>query len=226
MALFVRNRRRLSAPRLYSVVEDPGGRASCEDAPASTPCVELACMRFCETEPILSGEENWLCLFVQNRRRLPGPAPIFSCLRSWWQSLLRGRSRFYAMRRISVDRILRNKTNPSEGGGLALFVQNRQRLSWPRAYIQLSKILVAEPLARMLPLLRRCAESPRMGFCATKPIPGCAIRGDVLISGISLAGGVIAGFRVVFGFALVYVAYGQKIIEETRERPCGRLSWR
>ena len=48
----MQNRRTLSAPRLYSIVKDPGGRASCEDAPACTPCVELAWMGFCETEPI------------------------------------------------------------------------------------------------------------------------------------------------------------------------------
>ena len=52
MALFVQNRRTLSAPRLYSIVKDPGGRASCEDAPPSTPRAELAPMGFCETEPI------------------------------------------------------------------------------------------------------------------------------------------------------------------------------
>ena len=46
-----------------------------------------------------------------------------------------------------------------------------------------------------------------MGFCETEPIPGYAIRRDVLTSGISLAGVTIAGFGVVFGLALVSVAY-------------------
>ena len=60
-----------------------------------------------------------------------------------------------------------------------------------------------------------------MGFCETEPIPGYAIRDDVFTSEVSLAGEEIAGFGVVFGFALVSVAYGQKIIEETCERLAG-----
>ena len=87
-----------------------------------------------------------------------------------------------------------------------MFVQNRRRLSGP-TYIQLSKIVVAEPLARMLPLLRHRAELAWMGFCETEPIPDCAIPGDVFTSGISLAVVLIAGFGVIFGLALVSVAY-------------------
>ena len=75
------------------------------------------------------------------------------------------------------------------------------------AYIQLSKILVAEPLARMLSFQCHCIESAWMGFCETEPIPGYALRGGVLTSGISLAGVTIAGFGVAFGLALVSVAY-------------------
>ena len=78
---------------------------------------------------------------------------------------------------------------------------------WPRASIQLSKIVVAEPLARMLPLLRRCAELAWIGFYETKPIRYCAICGDTLTSGISLALVTIAGFGVFSSLALVSVAY-------------------
>ena len=69
------------------------------------------------------------------------------------------------------------------------------------AYIQLSKIVVAEPLARMLPLLRHCAELAWLGFCETEPIPDCAILGDAFTSGISLGVVRIAGFGVFFGLA-------------------------
>ena len=52
-----------------------------------------------------------------------------------------------------------------------------------------------------------CAELAPMGFCEIEPIPGYAIHGDVLNSGISLVGVPIAGFGVVFGLTLVSVAY-------------------
>ena len=112
--------------------------------------------------------------------------------------------------------ILRNRANPSKEENWLCLCKTGGGCLAP-AYIQLSKIVVAEPLARMLPLLRHCAELARMGFCETEPIPTAPSVVACLLLGISLARVVIAAFGVVFGLALVSVAYGEKIIEKTCE---------
>ena len=83
---------------------------------------------------------------------------------------------------------------------LGLFVQNGWRFNCQRSW-------GAEPLLEDVRCCAIAQNEPGWGFCETKPIPGCAIRGDVLTSGISLAGVTIAGFGVAFGLALVSVAY-------------------
>ena len=89
------------------------------------------------------------------------------------------------------------------------------------AYIQLSKIVVAEPLARMLPFYA-IAQNSLDGILRNRANPDRAIRCGVLTCGISLALVLIAGFEVIFGLALVSVAYGEKIIEKTCECLAGR----
>ena len=61
----------------------------------------------------------------------------------------------------------------------------------PRTYIQLSKILAAEPLARMPPA------ASLMEFCETEPIPASGPLYAALTSGISVAGGVDCSFWVI-----------------------------
>jgi len=56
-----------------------------------------------------------------------------------------------------------------------------------------------------------------MGFCETEPIPTAPSRSGVLTSEDQFSSGWIAAFGVVFGLALVSVAYGETIIEKTCE---------
>lgn len=77
------------------------------------------------------------------------------------------------------------------------------------ACIQLSEILGAEPLARMSPVLRYCAGWCR-GILRNRANPRSGPLYGALTSGVSVAGGWIAGFGVVPGLAVVSVSCGWK----------------
>ena len=65
-----------------------------------------------------------------------------------------------------------------------------------------------------------------MDFCETEPILASGPLYAALTSGVSVAGGWIAGFGVGSGLGLVAGSCGWKIVEETCDRLGGALTGR